>query len=165
VINQPSKVRAASLGGLALGAASAAPVINIANCACCSLAVLGGFLAAYLYLKNLPPSPEPPWGDVAVVGLLAGVIGAVVTAILSLPIAFLGSSLGMWSALQEAFSDASMPPELRNLFATLGSGTLAVGIVLVSFVFNLFVFALFATLGALLGAATLHRKPATMTPV
>ena len=163
--NQASRIRPAALAGLALGAASGLPVVNMVNCACCSWVVLGGFLAAHLYLKNQPPSLEPPWGDVAVVGLLAGVIGAAVTAVLSLPFALLGSSMGMWSAFQEAFAEADMPPELRNLIATLGSGTLAVGLVGVSFVLNLFVFALFATVGALLGAATLHRKPAVPTTI
>ena len=155
----PSKLRPAAYAGLALGAASAAPVLNLANCACCSLVILGGFLASYLYLKGAPPTAGPPYGDVAVVGLLAGLIGAVVTAVLSLPMAFLGAGMGMWTAMQEVVSDAGLPEPFRNLFATAGAGTLAVGMVLVSFVLNLFVYGLFSTLGALLGAAVLQRRP------
>lgn len=154
-----SRIRPAAIAGLALGAASATPFLNFLNCACCSLVLLGGFLAAHLYLKQLPPATQPPWGEVAVVGLLAGVIGAVVTAVVSLPIAVLGWGSGMWSAFQETFSDSNLPPELRNLFATMGSGTLAVGAILISLVFNLFIYSLFATLGALLGTAILHRRP------
>jgi hypothetical protein len=157
-------MRAAALGGLALGAASATPVVNFLNCACCSLVIHGGFLSAHLYLRDTPPSPEPPWGDVALVGLLAGLMGAAVNAVLSLPVLLLGWGTGMWGTIQEALSESNLPPELQNLVATLGSGTLAVGFILVSFVLNLFVYALFATLGALLGAAVLHRKPAPVTP-
>jgi hypothetical protein len=151
------------MGGLALGAASATPFVNFLNCACCSLVVLGGFLSAYLYLKDMPPAPQPPWGDVALVGLLAGIMGAAVSAVLSLPFMLMGWGTGMWTALQDTLSDSSLPPELQNLVATLGSGTLAVGFIFLSFVINLFVYALFATIGALLGAAIFHRKPATVT--
>jgi len=155
---RPNKVRAAALGGLALGAASAIPIVNLANCACCSLVVLGGLLSAHLYLKDVPPSPTPPWGDIALVGLMAGLIGAAVTAVFSLPFAFLGMGTGMWSAMQEAMQGADVPEPLRNLFATAGAGTLAVGMILLSFVLNLFVYGLFATLGALLGGAIFQRR-------
>jgi hypothetical protein len=160
----PSKMRAAAMGGLALGAASAVPVVNFLNCACCSLVVLGGVLSAHLYLKNAPPAAEPPWGDVAIVGLLAGLIGAVVTAVLSLPFAFLGTGMGMYTAMQEAAAEADLPEPLRSMLATAGSGTLAMGMILVSFVLNLFVYSLFSTLGALLGAALFGRRSRPVPP-
>ena len=159
-------MRAAALAGLALGAASATPILSALNCACCSLVVLGGFLAAYLYFKDAPATPQPQWGDAALVGLFAGLIGAGVTAMLSLPVALLGWGAGMWGSIQEALSDADLPPQLRNLVATMGTGTLAVSAILLSFVFNLFIYGLFSTLGSLLGAAVLHRKqvPAVAPP-
>ena len=156
-----SKMRAAAMGGLALGAASAVPVVNFLNCACCSLVLLGGVLSAYLYLRNLPPSAEPPWGDVAIVGLFAGLIGAAVTAVLSLPFAFFGMGAGMYEAMQETFAEADLPEPFRNMIATAGSGTLALGMIGVSFLLNLFVYALFSTLGALLGAALFGRRTPT----
>jgi hypothetical protein len=113
----------------------------------------------------MPPAPQPPWGEAAMVGMLAGLIGAVVSAVLSLPVMLLGMGGGMWTTLQEALSDADVPPELQNLLATLGSGTMAAGFVLLSLVINLFVYALFATVGALLGAAILHRRPTATAPV
>ena len=160
-----SKMRAASLAGLAMGAASATPGLGALNCACCSLLLLGGFLAAYLYFKDAPPSPQPEWGDAAVLGLLAGLMGAAVTAMLSLPIALLGWGAGMWGSLQNALGSADLPPEIRTLLATVGTSTFAITAVLLSFVFNLFTYGLFSTLGALLGAAVLHRKPVVSPPV
>ena len=54
---------------------SALPVINLANC-CCAWILFGGALAAYLMQQN---HPEPiTIGDGAIVGLLAGVVGAFV---------------------------------------------------------------------------------------
>lgn len=157
-------MRAAAMAGLALGAASATPILSALNCACCSLVVLGGFLAAYLYFKDAPATPQPQWGDAAMVGLLAGLIGAGVTAMLSLPIALLGWGAGMWSSMQDVLSDTDLPPQLRNLFATMGTGTLAISAILLSFVFNLFLYGLFSTVGSLLGAAVMHRKQVAVPP-
>jgi hypothetical protein len=157
-------MRAAALGGLALGAASATPLLSLLNCACCSLVVLGGFLTAYLYFKDAPPTPTPQWGDAAMVGLLAGLIGAGVTAMLSLPIALLGWGTGTWSSIRDALSDADLPPELSSMLAMFGGSTFAITAILLSFVFNLFIYGLFATLGSLLGAAVMHRKPLAPAP-
>jgi hypothetical protein len=157
-------MRAAALGGLAMGAASATPVLSALNCACCSLVVLGGFLTAYLYFKDAPATATPQWGDAAIVGLLGGLIGAGVTAMLSLPIALLGWGAGTWSTIQQALSDADLPPELKTFFSTFGAGTFAISAILLSFVFNLFVYGLFSTLGSLLGAAVMHRKPVPAPP-
>jgi hypothetical protein len=158
-------MRAAALGGLALGAASATPILSALNCACCSLVVLGGFLTAYLYFKDAPATATPQWGDAAIVGLLAGLIGAGVTAMLSLPIVLLGWGAGMWSSIQEALSDTDLPPELRAMLSTFGGGTFAITAILLSFVFNLFLYGLFSTLGSLLGAAVMHRKPVPAPPL
>jgi hypothetical protein len=157
-------MRAAALGGLAMGAASATPILSMLNCACCSLVVLGGFLTAYLYFKDAPAAVAPQWGDAAMVGLLAGLIGAGVTAMLSLPVALLGWGAGTWSALQDAFSDTDLPPELRTMLTTFGTSSFAITAILLSFVFNLFVYGLFSTLGSLLGAAVMHRKPMAVPP-
>lgn len=160
--SQPSKIKAAAYGGLALGAASATPGLNFLNCACCSLVLLGGFLAAHLYLKDVPrvPGSPPPYGDVALVGLLAGVFGAFVSAVIAMPLMMLGMGAGMWGAIQEQLqSTTDLPEPLRELLATAGAGTFAAGMVLLQLVINLFVFGLFATVGALIGAAVLHRTP------
>src|SRR6186997_2833308 len=79
----PAKLQPALLGGVTIGVLSALPVINIANC-CCAWILFGGALAAYLMQQN---HPEPiQVGDGAIVGLLAGVTGAFVWLVLSIPI-------------------------------------------------------------------------------
>ncbi len=77
----PAKVQPALLGGVTIGVLSALPVVN---CCCCAWILFGGALASYLMQQNHPEPIEV--GDGAIVGLLAGVIGAFVWLIVSIPI-------------------------------------------------------------------------------
>ncbi len=79
----PAKTQPALLGGVAIGVLSALPVINIANC-CCAWILFGGALAAYLMQQNHPEPVDA--GDGAIVGLLAGVVGAFVWLVLFIPL-------------------------------------------------------------------------------
>ena len=67
-----------------MGVLSALPIIAVGNTCCCLWVVGGGFVAAYLQqqMQDTPISPA----DGALVGLLAGLVGAVVHLILSVPI-------------------------------------------------------------------------------
>ncbi|HEX5832764.1 MAG TPA: hypothetical protein VFY34_02870 [Pyrinomonadaceae bacterium] len=78
-----NKLKPALLGGLVVGLLSAIPFINYC---CCIWAIGGGALAGFLYIKD---SPAPvPTGDGAIVGALAGVVGALIYLVIGLPIAF-----------------------------------------------------------------------------
>ena len=78
-----NKVKPALLGGLIVGLLSAIPFVNYC---CCIWAIGGGALAGFLYIKD---SPTPvPTGDGAIVGALAGVVGALIYLVIGLPIAF-----------------------------------------------------------------------------
>ena len=79
-----NKLKPALLGGLIVGILSALPFIS--TC-CCIWAVGGGLVAGMLYIKS---SPIPvPTGDGAIVGALAGIVGAAIYLLIGLPIAFL----------------------------------------------------------------------------
>lgn len=79
-----NKLKPALLGGLIVGVLSALPLISAC---CCIWAIGGGLLAGMLYIKS---SPTPvPTGDGAIVGALAGVVGAIIYLILGLPILLL----------------------------------------------------------------------------
>ena len=58
-----------------MGVLSALPLINAGNVCCCLWVVSGGVVAAYVLQQN-QTAPITP-GDGALVGLLAGLIGAV----------------------------------------------------------------------------------------
>lgn len=94
-----NKLKPALLGGLIVGILSSIPFVNYC---CCIWALAGGGLATFLYIKS---SPTPiSTGDGAVLGALAGVIGAVLYLIIGIPISyFLGAA-----QMDEAFRQANI---------------------------------------------------------
>ncbi|HUP21841.1 MAG TPA: hypothetical protein VNB06_02750 [Thermoanaerobaculia bacterium] len=143
------------IAGAAFGAASGIPLLNCANLACCALAIGGGFLGSYLYLKELGPVAPPPYGPAAIIGLLTGAIGAVVAAIVALPFQMMGMAMGGgFSQIQEALADQDLPAGAERLITTLATGG---GFVLALLV-NLVLFSIFAVIGALIGVAVLARQ-------
>ncbi len=166
---KPSIVTPALIGGVALGITSALPLVNLVNCACCALVIGGGILASFLYLRDYPPQlPDITYGDGAVLGILTGVIGGFVWAIVDLPLSFLklrlGTGLGDLSQLHEALSDPNIPPALRDfLINALQGGAGTLGFVIFGVFVNLLVSVIFATIGAIIGIA-LFKKNRTYTP-
>jgi hypothetical protein len=145
----PSKTQPALLGGVVIGVLSALPVINLANC-CCAWILFGGALSAYLMQQN---HPEPiQIGDGAIAGLLAGVTGAFVWLILSVPIGMAMAPLQSGMS-QRMLRDASdMAPEFRALLESLSGGpVIGIGL-LFGFFVMLVVSTLFGMLGGLFGA-------------
>ena len=136
---------------------SALPIVAAANVCCCLWVLVGGGVAAYMLQQSeaLPITA----GDGAVVGLLAGLVGAFVSLLLSIPITLL-----MWPVQQALFErlsqGRSMPPEFERY---ISDGAMSgIGIVIGFFVM-LFVGPAFGALGGLAGAA-LFRKSAPPTP-
>jgi hypothetical protein len=149
-----SKLQPALIGGLATGVLSALPIIGAFNFCCCLWVVTGGVVAAYL-LQDRDPNPIQI-GDGAVTGLMAGVIGAFVYLILSIPITLLTAPM-TGAFADRVLNDANIPPEIREL-VTSGVGT-AAGIIL-GFVVFLFAGVVFSTLGGVLGAVIFRKKTA-----
>src|SRR5688572_30580798 len=79
-------IQPALVGGVVMGLLSALPIVSAGNLCCCLWVVTGGVVAAYLLQQN-QPAPLAP-GDGALVGLLAGVFGAIISVLLSIPISF-----------------------------------------------------------------------------
>lgn len=90
---QPSKIQPALIGGVVLGLLSAIPFVNLGNLCCCLWVIGGGALAANLYIKK---SPTPvSVGEGAVVGLLAGLVGAFVALVIGVPLNLLTGNVMM----------------------------------------------------------------------
>lgn len=152
----------ALLGGLVIGVLSALPIINLANC-CCAWVLLGGGLAAYLMQQGR--SQRVTAGEGALVGLMAGAIGAGVWALLSVPLhALLGPfQAGMIErALQSA---ADMPPEVRSWLESLREGAVLGVAWVLSVVFTLVVDSFFGMLGGVLGALFFAKDEPPPPPV
>ena len=133
---------------------SALPLIAAANVCCCLWVVGGGVLAAYLLQQN----EEAPIkaADGALVGLLAGVIGAFVYLVVSIPISVIVAPMER-AVLQRLVETAgSMPVEFREYVDGYVGGMIGVA---VGFMFMLFVGSMFSMLGGLLGAAVFRKPP------
>ena len=156
-----SKLQPSLLGGLFIGVLSALPVISAGNCLCCLWVVAGGALAAYLLQQNQDWPIEA--GDGAIVGLMAGLAGAVVASLLSIPIQMLMGPMtaDMFRQIAESAGDA--PPELRGFLERLGSGGLGAAAIIFGLIVNLVFFSVFGLLGGLLGHA-IFKKTAPPPP-
>ena len=157
----PAKLQPALIGGVAIGVLSALPVINIANC-CCAWILFGGALAAYLMQQN---HPEPiQVGDGAIVGLLAGVTGAFVWLLLSIPIGIAMAPLQSRMTQQVLQNASEMAPELRSILEGMSTGpTIGLGLVFGFFVM-LVVSTLFGMLGGLFGALMFKKSSPVVPP-
>ncbi len=155
----PSKnLQPALWGGLFIGVLSALPIVNIANC-CCLWVIGGGVVAAYL-LQNASVVAITV-GDGALVGLMAGIFGAVVHAILSIPMRLL---MGSFQAqmMQRVMENARDMPESLRVFMEprFMAGGMAAAFV-VGFMIMLVIGAIFSTAGGMIGAAIFGKsKPA-----
>jgi hypothetical protein len=146
------RTQPAIIGGLVMGVLSALPIINAGNICCCLWVISGGVVAAYVLQHNSTTAITP--ADGAMTGLLAGVIGAFVYLVLSIPISLIMGPI--FRAMVERMVDTGgLPPEFRDYMTSQAGGVL--GIVL-GFFATLIAGVIFSTLGGLLGAA-IFRKP------
>lgn len=138
-----------------MGVLSALPIVAVGNC-CCIWVIGGGAVAAYVLQQN-QTTPITP-GDGALVGLLAGLIGAFVQLVVSVPINILVGPMER-EMLQRVIEIAgTMPPEMRDAIERYSGTNAQGGITLmivkqvVGLMFFLVVGAIFSTIGGLLGA-------------
>ncbi|MBI4475808.1 MAG: hypothetical protein HY654_01465 [Acidobacteria bacterium] len=155
-MTEPSRLQPALLGGTFLGVLSALPFINLANC-CCVWWLGGGALAAYLLQANTDRPITA--GDGALVGLMAGLVGAVVYAIVSIPIDLVLGPFqrAMFERMMRAGAD--MPAPAREILENMGAGGgMMMVSILVGFAFMLVVGVIVPTIGGLLGAVMFQKK-------
>lgn len=88
MLEKPSKLQPALLGGLVLGLGSVIPGLSYVNLCCCGWAIVGGALAAYLLIKRSPVLPITS-GDGAAAGALAGVAGSFINLVIGVPLTLL----------------------------------------------------------------------------
>jgi hypothetical protein len=164
----PSKLQPALLGGVAIGVLSSLPLVNIVNVCCCAWVILGGALAAYLMQQNHPAPISA--GDGAVVGLLAGAIGAIAGSLISIPIAM---ALGpMQSQFLERVLENTrdLPPEAQAILEQMRGGMAGGAVMGIAFIasllFSLCVYSVFGLVGGLIGAAMFKKNtPPPLPPV
>ncbi len=160
--SSPDKLQPALLGGAFIGVLSALPFVSYVNACCCLWVLVGGLLAAWVMQQNHPYAITT--ADGALVGLLAGVFGALVATVVSLLMAPFQRQLDlyMWGRMSQMMRD--VPPIVEQMMEQRRSGP-AVNLIAAAagLVMALIIYPIFALLGGLLGAA-LFRKSAPPPP-
>lgn len=167
MVEKPSKIQPALVGGLVIGLLWSVPFLSLINFCCCLGVLAGGSVAALMLIKRSPVLPVSN-GDGAVVGLLAGVVGAGVHLVLGVPISiiFNQAGLGVVKSLFDQMNDpqirAAMDEALKaqenqglaeRLVAAL-LGWLVVSVISIGF----------STLGGLIGVAMFEKRKGQQPP-
>jgi hypothetical protein len=142
-----SKVQPVIVGGVVMGVLSALPIISAGNLCCCLWVVSGGVVSAALLQQNQTSPVTPAEGALA--GLLAGMFGAVVYLVLSIPITILLAPLHRL-LVDRLVDSGSLPPEFREYVAGYVGGALGAA---VNFIAMLTAGIVFSTIGGLIGVA------------
>jgi len=154
-----SYTQPAFIGGLVMGVLSALPLVSAGNC-CCLWVIGGGMVAAYLLQQNRATPITP--GDGALVGLLAGLIGACVEVVVSVPVTLVVGPFERAFAQRVIDMAGNVPSEWRDMLERYGRGDEPAAWFVVGRVFALMfwlgVGAIFSTLGGLIGAAVFKKQ-------
>jgi hypothetical protein len=161
-MNGNAMLKPALMGALVMGVLSALPGVSLGNCCCCAWLVTGGLVAAYV-LQSGTPQPIS-MGDGALVGLLAGLFGAVVNMIISVPMNMLTGPFQQQLIQRFADSQPDLPDNLRQMVDNVGVGGVSIAGTIMAFFMMLILGAVFSSLGGLLGAFFFKKKVAPEPP-
>lgn len=137
-----NKLKPALLGGLIVGVFSAVhSLIPLISLCCCIWSIIGGVVAALIYMKSSPTPVQ--MGEGAMVGGLAGVVGGIIYVVIYLPIALLW---GMATMQQQLDRSGVHLPFSGSILMVVGSIIGAIVLVLLS------------TLGGVIGTAIFEKR-------
>jgi hypothetical protein len=143
------------VGAVVMGVLSALPIIAAGNVCCCLWVMSGGFVSAYL-LQQGQDAPITP-ADGALTGFLAGIAGAFIYLVISLPIDL---TLGpmereMTRRIIENMGGAEGFRNYADRAEVINAPVRAV----FGFLSMLVAGAIFSTIGGLIGVAVFHKTP------
>jgi CDP-diglyceride synthetase len=154
------KLKPAMIGGVVIGLLSIIPIVNLGNVCCCLWAILGGLLATYLYVKNSPVPASA--GDGAILGAIAGAVGAVIVIILGIPISIIAG--GITRELLIRLMESVNPAQAEMVRAQMVAGESIAGAIVNGIILAVCV-VIFSTLGGLIGVPIFEkRKRDTVMP-
>lgn len=158
-------------GGIFIGVLSAIPFVNMGNCLCCAWILLGGVIAVFFYTKTLKPGmPMLTIPDGIVLGVLAGVFGGIIYALLSTVIMVAFSNFmnefnyNMIMKMYEAMGILDkMPPEALEQIEEMRYSGFGTGQIIMNLILFFLVSILFGLLGGLLGFKAFKSKAMALT--
>jgi hypothetical protein len=136
---------------------SALPIISVGNFCCCLWVICGGAVAAYVLQQNQQASMTS--SDAALAGLLAGIVGAFVYLVLSIPITLLMAPMER-IMMERIIESGRLPPEFREYAGTYMGGAIKLAL---GFFFMLVFGSMVATLGGLVGFLIFKKPTAVPT--
>src|SRR5437762_9257994 len=148
-----NKMKPAIIGGIVVGLLSAIPFVNLVNICCCFWALLGGAIATNLYVRASPTPVKP--GDGAVLGLMAGVVGALIYIVIGIPLGILMGATMM--SLISNFMESVDPRQAELMRAQMQAGHSTVTNIIQG-LFSAFFLLIFSTLVGLL-AFPIFKRP------
>lgn len=145
------KLKPAIIGGVILGILSAIPAVN--TC-CCIWAIVGGMIAANLYIKA-SPNPVTP-GDGAILGAIAGAVGVVLIFVIGIPLQLIFGTamMSMMQGIMQS-ADPSQAAQMREMMAASGIGF---GRAIVNALMAGVTVVIFSAVGGLLGVALFEKR-------
>lgn len=153
----PQKLQPAVLGGAFMGVLSALPFISYFNACCCLWIVVGGLLAAWLMQQNHPYPITT--ADGAIVGLLAGVFGALVGTVMQVLLAPVQRQLDLYMLNRFVDMMGDVPPMVSDVIDQRRTGSATTLLSVAGGLIVMMIIApIFSMLGGLLGAALFRKK-------
>lgn len=147
------KFKPALIGGVIVGLLSAVPIINFVNACCCLWAILGGLVASFLYIKKSPTAVSA--GDGAILGALAGTVGAAIYVVVGIPI-----NIALRGTMNEFFisSMERVDPTQAELIRQMMQADVSVLSVIIQGIILAFLLIVFSTIGGLLAIPIFERR-------
>ena len=127
---------------------SAVPILGLARCCNCLWAIGAGILATMFYVKS---STTPATiGDGAILGAIAGAVGAVIYILIGMPIFYVMGGV------------AAIDMQLRQVVPNFPFA--GVALLVVASIMGFIIFTVLSTLGGLLGVPIFEKRKGGTTP-
>lgn len=152
------KWKAILIGGLIAGLAPLVPLLKLA---CCLIPFAAAIVAVAIYSNSAPP-PDLNNNDGVVLGVMTGVVGTLIYAMLAIPLVFyFGNAIGGF--LGRTLPDfteipANVKPLVQGILSHFGG--ILTFVVIFHVLSQLALSLIFGILGGLVGIAIFRRKPA-----
>lgn len=158
----PGMLKAAAIGGLALGVVAGLPLVGALNLCCCALIIGAGVLAAFIYSKDCGAVGAPfRAGKGAALGALTGVFYAIASFVVGTAAQLLMGGAGMEQIAEQLEGKEGIPPWVIEM---LHNGAASGGLMIFAFLMVLVLGVIFATIGGAIGGAIFKVEPETPAP-
>jgi hypothetical protein len=152
-------IKPAIAGGLFWGGLTAIPLINLGNSLCCMWIQVGGAIGAWLLNRQKPGKLS--YGDGALVGVMTGICGTAVSALIDIPVQMAITPAGA-EQMKKAFTEVmkgwpDAPPDFQEQVSFLFTPGFNMSRFLVVVITFSIVGGLFAMIGGILTVALSKR--------